>query len=285
MYFRIMNSGQAEACLSKHGQVGADFGKQGQAGAGWGKFELAQCSHCFCRLCVLFTIYVSGTNCVNHSDEMNKKGKVDWSKIDGSSPKPKWLHLEKGKTGSLYHCPIQVCNHDGFKSQRGCRKHVNTRHRLFFFFDEKPDLSSTKELADDDTSSEITKQPTRVLLSFSVSSQIGELFTKWLTGSGGGCKKERTAQQIVKRCFKFLKFCCEDEEELSFEVLDFNLCSHSLLFKFIDFLQDECKLGHGGRLGYIDAISELIDFRKINCPSDRVLRNLSSPELYLKRAR
>ena len=121
--------------------------------------------------------------------------------------------------------------------------------------------------------------------SFSVSSQIGELFTKWLTGSGGGCKKERAAQQIAKRCFKFLKFCCEDEEELSFEVLDFSLCSHSLLFKFIDYLQDECKLGHGGRLGYIDAISELIDFRKINGASDTVLRNLSSTELYLKRAR
>ena len=87
------------------------------------------------------------------------------------------------------------------------------------------------------------------------------------------------------RCFKFLKFCCEDEEELSFEVLDFSLCSHSLLFKFIDYLQDECKLGHGGRLGYIDAISELIDFRKINSASDLVLRNLSSTELYLKRAR
>ena len=72
---------------------------------------------------------------------------------------------------------------------------------------------------------------------------------------------------------------------MSFEVLDFSLCSHSLLFKFIDYLQDECKLGHGGRLGYIDAISELIDFRKINGASGTVLRNLSSTELYLKRAR
>jgi len=83
--------------------------------------------------------------------EMNKKGKVDWSKIDGSSPKPRRLHLEKEETDSLYHCPIQVCDHDGFKSQRGCRKHVITRHSWFFFFDEKPDISSTKELADDDT--------------------------------------------------------------------------------------------------------------------------------------
>ena len=188
--------------------------------------------------------------------DMNKKGKV--------APKPKRLHLEKEETDSLYHCPIQTCDHDGFKSQRGCRKHVNTKHSWFFFFDEKLDVSiaSTKELADDDTSSEITKQTARVMPSFSVSSQIGDLFTKWLTGSSGGCKKDRAAQQMAKRCFKFLKLCSEDEEELSFEVLDFSLCYHSRLFKFIDYLQDECKLGHGGRLGYIDAISELIDFRK-----------------------
>ena len=123
---------------------------------------------------------------------------------------------------------------------------MNTKHSWFVFFEEKSDISSTKKFTDDDTSSEITKQTARVMPSFSVFSQIGGLFTKWLTGRGGGCKKDRAAQQIAKRCLNFLKFCCEDEEELSFEVLDFSLCSHSLLFKFIDYLQDECKLGHGG---------------------------------------
>ena len=220
---------------------------------------------------------------------MSKKCKVNWSDIDGASPKPKRLHLEKDETDRLYHCPIQECDHDGFQSQRGCRKHVNTKHGWFYFFDQKPEqeglVASAKEDADDDKSSKVAIQTGRILPSFPASSQIGESFTKWLSGSGGGCKKDRVAQQIVKRCFKFLKFCCEDEEELSFEVLDFSLCSHSLLFKFIDYLQDECKVGHGGRLGYIDAISELIDFRKINGASDKVLRNLSSTELYLKRAR
>ena len=67
--------------------------------------------------------------------------------------------------------------------------------------------------------------------------------------------------------------------------MDLSLCSLSLLFKFIDCLQEECKLGHGGRLGYIDAISELIDFRKVNGVSDGVLRKLSVTELYIKRAR
>ena len=219
---------------------------------------------------------------------MSKKCKINWSNIDGASPKPKRLHLEKDETDRLFHCPLQVCDHDGFQSQRGCRKHVNIKHSWFFYFDEKPDLgelAACPKGANNAKSGEITIQTARVLPSFSVSSQIGESFTKWLTGSGGGCKKDRVAQQIVNRCFKFLKFCCEDEEELNFEVLDFSLCSHSLLFKFIDYLQDECKLGHGGRLGYIDAISDLIDFRKINGASDKVLRNLSSTELYLKRAR
>ena len=48
---------------------------------------------------------------------------------------------------------------------------------------------------------------------------------------------------------------------MTFDVVDLSLCSPNLLFKLIDYLQDECKLGHGGRLGYIDAISEMIDFR------------------------
>ena len=85
--------------------------------------------------------------------------------------------------------------------------------------------------------------------SFSPSSQIGEPFTTWLSGSGGGYKKDRPAQKIVNRCLKFLKFCCEKEEELNFEVMDFILCSPNLLFKFIDYLQEKCKLGHGGKLG------------------------------------
>ena len=41
--------------------------------------------------------------------------------------------------------PIQECDHDGFQSQRGCRKHVNSKHSWFFYFDEKP---NSEEIAD-----------------------------------------------------------------------------------------------------------------------------------------
>ena len=53
--------------------------------------------------------------------EMSKANKVEWSKIDGALPRSKRLHLEKDEADSLYHCPIQLCEHDGFQSQRGCR--------------------------------------------------------------------------------------------------------------------------------------------------------------------
>ena len=227
---------------------------------------------------------------------MSKKCKVNWSDVDGASPKPKRLHLEKDETDSLYHCPVQECDHDGFQSQRGCRKHVNIKHSWFFYFDEMPNSKEITDLSKgartfplentiQDETSETTKHTVKLLPWFSLSCEIGEVLTKWLTGSGGGCKKDRAAQQIATRCFKFLRFCCEDEEELTFDVVDFSLCSPNLLFKFVDYLQDECKLRHGGRLGYIDAISEMIDFRKLHGASEAVLRKFSATELYLKRAR
>ena len=194
--------------------------------------------------------------------------------------------MEKDETDSLFHCPIQECDHDGFQSQRGCRKHVNNKHSWFFYFDEKP---NSTEITDSlkparnvsmvntiqDQTSETTKHVVKLLASFSILCDIGEVFTKWLTGSGGGCKKERAAQQIVTRCFKFLRFCCEDKEELTFDVVDLSLCSPNSLFNFIDYLQDECMLEHGGRLGYIDAISEMIDFR---CSFLKVLCNRAVPQ-------
>ena len=69
---------------------------------------------------------------------------------------------------------------------------------------------------------------------------------------------------------------------MTFDVVDFSLCSPNLLFKFIDYLQDECKLGHGGHLGYIDAISEMIDFRKLHDASEAVFQKFSATKLYLK---
>ena len=178
--------------------------------------------------------------------------------------------MEKEETDSLYHCPIQECDHDGFQSQRGCRKHVNTKQSWFFYFDEKPNLKEITDLLKvarnvsmvntiQDQTIETTKHARTLPPSFSLSCDIGEVFPRF-------------------------RFCCEEEEELTFDVVDFSLCSPNLLLKFIDFLQDKCKLGHGGSLGYIDVISEMIVFRKLHGVPEAVPRKFSATELYHKRA-
>ena len=53
---------------------------------------------------------------------------------------------------------------------------------------------------------------------------------------------------------KVFKILLDEEEELSFDIVDFSLCSPNLLFKFVDTMQDERKLGHAGRIGYLDAM-------------------------------
>ena len=91
---------------------------------------------------------------------------------------------------------------------------------------------------------------------------------------------------MIRKSFKYLKFCFDDddEEELSWDIVDFCLSSPSFIFKFVDAMHSEWKLGHAGRLGYLDD-SDLIDFRKIRgTSSDTVLRNLACTEVYLKRA-
>jgi len=104
----------------------------------------------------------------------------------------------------------------------------------------------------------------RTVATFDKMSNIAKNFLSWLIGSGGGCKSDRQAQQIVDRCIKFLKFCCEDEEELAFDIVDLGLSSPNLLFKFVGTMQDKWELGHTERIGHLDAIAEFADFRKVN---------------------
>ena len=65
--------------------------------------------------------------------------------------------------------------------------------------------------------------------------------------------------------------------------MDFSLCSPNLLFKFVDTMQDDWNLGHAGRIGYLDAIAELVDYRKLNRASESVLSGQASTEIYFKK--
>ena len=125
-------------------------------------------------------LFVIGCYCGSNVLEMqmSKKCKANWSGINGASPKPKCFHLEKDEVDRLYHCPVQECDHDGFQSQRGCRKHVNTKHRWFFYFDEKPDSKEIDFPMENTIQDQTTKHAVKLLPSFSLSCDIGEVFTK-----------------------------------------------------------------------------------------------------------
>ncbi|CAH3165112.1 unnamed protein product, partial [Porites evermanni] len=175
---------------------------------------------------------------------MNKRAKdLNWSKLANASPKLKRLHLEEDDCNGLFHCPVQICNHGGFTTQRGCRKHVKNKHSWYYYFDGKPDSAQIDTLNVDETKKceasdqKIIPRKSRAIASFDPTNNIARNFFSWLTGSGGGCKSDRQAQQIVSKC---LKFCCEDEEELTFDIVDLSLCSPNLLFKFESVLKS-CK--------------------------------------------
>ena len=71
--------------------------------------------------------------------QQSSKGRTDWKSLDGDAEKRRCLHLVKANDG-LFHCPVIHCNHDGFYSQRSCRKHVRNHHNWFYYFDKKPEI-------------------------------------------------------------------------------------------------------------------------------------------------
>ena len=214
---------------------------------------------------------------------------ICWSKLPNAASKPKRLHLEQDEFDGLFHCPAEKCTHEGFATQRGCRKHVKKKHLWFYYFDTEPDQTTNievvKEVAAMKQEEGSRPRDMKSMPSFSKTDPIAKDMYSWLVGTGGGCKSQRQAGQIVGRCLKYLKYCCEDDQSLTLNIVDFGLCSPSLLFKFIDALQVDWQLGHAGRLGYIDAISELVDFRKVSGASSAILSQLSTTEIYMKKVR
>jgi len=91
-----------------------------------------------------------------------------------------------------YTCPVKLCLHDNFKSNRGLRKHINNKHQWYYYFDEQPEVKR-EEIE--------INQPVKMKAStahkpaFSLEEGIGLDFLKWLCTSCGGGKTEKEAKQ------------------------------------------------------------------------------------------
>ena len=109
------------------------------------------------------------------------------------------LALKKDED-DCYHCPVINCDHPGFTSKWGCRKHVNTIHPWYFYFDENPG----RDISDENTSSSSTqdleiKTCTIYMPSYPVNSGVALEFSSWLAAICGGGISRSKPQQTAYR--------------------------------------------------------------------------------------
>ena len=142
-----------------------------------------------------------------------KKARVDWKSVQDAFTKPRRLHLEKGSDG-VHHCPVTGCEHTGFSSQRGCRKHVKTKHGWFYYFDEKPNVCDSSVAID-----EMKEKPCKMLASCSTDNDFARSFSQWLQSSYEGGKSQKQSDISVTRALKFLKFCCDETGDVEEDLL------------------------------------------------------------------
>ena len=88
---------------------------------------------------------------------------------------------------------------------------------------------------------------------------------------------ESQAAQNRIRVMKFLKYCSEDdEEELTEEHIDYCIGSAQDICKFIEHIGKELGLTSSAQLGYLQAITDLIDFSQVQWIVGNSAREFSS---------
>ena len=134
----------------------------------------------------------------------------------GAFEKKRKLKLRASEEDNTFKCPVKYCDHEGFKTERGCRKHIKSRHGWYYFLDEKPNVQDlTKKVCSANNLGRLNKCRTHDIPSFSKDSEFAKDFCKWLTSMTGGSRPENQTDQIVSRALKFLKSVSSDD--LSFE--------------------------------------------------------------------
>ena len=207
---------------------------------------------------------------------------VNWQGIAGACKKRKILKLRCNVNG-LYECPVESCLHKDFKSQRGLRKHINTIHTWYYYFDSIPEVAR-KRLSSNDLLEESAEKR---ITPFSLTSGVGLEFLNWLQNPAGGAKKERDAKLVAQRAMRFLRSCMDDqcEELLNVTYVDCCVGSPDTILSFFKVMEEDWKCTHTNAVCYITSIIFLMDYRKTYGVSDVTLRSFVAAEVYLRRAR
>ena len=214
----------------------------------------------------------------------SKRLNVDWKSVDGAAVRRRILKLKRNEEGE-YLCPVNTCLHVGFKSDRGLRKHLNTMHPWFFYFDEQPLINHSEVVLNESVK---RKSSTHNVPAFSLIEGLGKEFLEWLKTPCGGGKSKKQAVQIGRRAMKFLMASLGDTEvdkTVSDEFMDCCLGSPSIVINFFKMVTEDWRLSSSAALNYMKAINDLMDFRKSNGVGDDVLRSFTVSEVYIRRGK
>ena len=215
--------------------------------------------------------------------------KKEWKNVEGASPKPKRLKL-KPDTNDLFVCPLDGCDSNSFKSQRGCRKHVTEKHGWYFFFDEKPKLEDVfpEKLLHPASKLSAARSKSWDMPSFSEKCRVGQDFVNWICSAGGGGKDRNQAQQICKKIMKFAKYCCidmDDSFDLTKVLLEFCVGSVEFIERFVVYLETDCKMGKPGIIAYLQSLSHCLDFLRYQGLDANKVPIFITSEVFLSRSK
>ena len=194
-----------------------------------------------------------------------KRTKLDWKSAIGAADKPKRLHLVRNEDDIIL-CPVPYCEHYGFLTERGCRKHVSEKHGWWYFFDTKPieeecfpqDENVVMQAYERGKRIRTTNMPT-----FKDDCSFGNEFGRWLESDSGGSKSSIQSNQIKRRVLKYLKSCFPDADacwDIPKSVVEYCIACTKMLTDFLSLLKDKWNLGYSGMVGYLQAISDAIEF-------------------------
>ena len=124
---------------------------------------------------------------------------VNWQALNGAAQGKRKLVL-RANENHLFECPIALCLHSDFKSQRGLRKHFDSKHPWYYYFGEQPEV---KREEIENIQPPVRTASTASKTHYSMDEGIGNEFLTWLSTSCGGGKTQREAKQIAKRAFSY----------------------------------------------------------------------------------
>ena len=208
----------------------------------------------------------------------------DWSALQGARKKKRKLYFEADHDG-MFVCPVRCCLHEGYKSKRGLRKHINTHHEWYLYFDMQPEVKreDAQPRIPDKRKASTQKQP-----SFSVEAGCGARFCEWLLTPCGGGKSMKDAKQVAKRSMKYFMYCIGDSADdfsAPDSYIDCCLGSPTMLMKFLKVIIEDWGLKAAGAISYLHSVSDMLDFRKCQGVPDTTLRLFAVTEVYLRRSK